>query len=814
MSRKSKTIKYNDEVLFFDIETSNIDAHDKEGNEYIIPQTYLCNVISIKESDLNKINKDNMQIIRGNEVIDNTKIQVKSRFFRTLEDFIEFTKTLKNKTICYVHNLSYEFSFLVREVNNGLDDNYLNIFRNTNDCLLSHLKDIKNVEFRDSLCLLRKSIKDLGEDIDYEKLEIDYEQTLHYYDTLEDIQYDYNERDNIIALLSISDFLKHKANLIGVNSVKNLPTTSTRYVKECLKLFGIENFPVKSKSSKIKNGYDQAIAKRIKSLDSDYKFYKTCKLAFRGGLVCSNPYYTPKYSGNKWLNDVYHIDISSSYVHVMLNTLFPYFSKKSSVEIEDKEKATKMIKVLSNKIEKYGSDYINKCGTGLIINNEKVDIKGFYAHVTFKNIRLKNKYDIPSIDGAKTTAEKQKKDNSDLERFCGKILKAKELSMTLNDATLESIKIDYTFDDIECDYIIYTTESQHLPYYELCFLIKEFFNKELLKPHKDESKKNKINYLLYKSNLNGIYGIKVQDLIKDKITVENNQVVVSERAHTIVDNNDDNKKLFDENLKHRTEQPNIYSDGVYVSTKARLNLVKMKKFLHENGCSCAYCDTDSLIFRIINNTEKEVFDIIKEYNNEISKKLLSKDWIKKSIKKLSTIINKDEEHITQLLSKIGNWDIESKDENGNITKYQLFSTLGPKKYCKIKNNKVETVVSGLSKDIGKLIEKYAKQENISVCEAAKLIFKNNTTFDTTCSGQTIIKPTTLDKKIIDTLRDENNMPLKGYGGNLIEKTSFNLSVSTDDEGVLHSEFSIFAEKNMLTAVQTVNIDKNGVITIR
>ena len=92
MSRKSKTIKYNDEVLFFDIETSNIDAHDKEGNEYIIPQTYLCNVISIKESDLNKINKDNMQIIRGNEVIDNTKIQVKSRFFRTLEDFIEFTK--------------------------------------------------------------------------------------------------------------------------------------------------------------------------------------------------------------------------------------------------------------------------------------------------------------------------------------------------------------------------------------------------------------------------------------------------------------------------------------------------------------------------------------------------------------------------------------------------------------------------------------------------------------------------------------------------------------------------------------------------
>ena len=813
MNKKNKKIKYNDEIMFFDIETSNINAHDKEGNEYTIPQTYLCNVISIKESDLNKVNKDNLQIIRGNEKIDKNKIQVKSRFFRTLEEFIEFTKTLKNKTICYVHNLSYEFSYLVRETNNGLDDNYLNIFRNINDCLLAHLKDISKIEFRDSLALLRKSIKDLGEDVDCEKLEIDYERNLHYYDDLEDNDYDYNERDNIITLLSISDFLKHKANLIGVKSVKNLPTTSTRYTKESEKLFGIENFPVKSKSSKIKNGYDQAIAKRSKTLDSDYEFYKTCKLAFRGGLVCSNPYYTPKYNGNKWFeNEMYHIDITSSYVYVMLNTLFPYFSEKNSVEVKDKEKATKIIKVLSNKIEKYGSDYINKHSAGLIINNEQVEIKGFYAHVTFKNIRLKNTYDIPSIDGAKTTAEKQKKDNCDLERFCGKILKAKELSMTLNDATLESILIDYYFDSIECDYIIYTTESQHLPYYELCYLIKEFFNKELLKPHKDDSKKNKIEYLIAKSNLNGIYGIKVQDLIKDKITVENNAVVVSERAHTIVDNNDDNEKLFKENLKYRAEQPNIYSDGVYISTKARLYLVKMKKFLHEIGCSCAYCDTDSLIFRIVKNTEKEVFDSIEKYNNEISKKLLSKDWIKKSIKKLSEIIDKDEEHIKELLSKIGTWDIESVDENKNIKPYEVFSTLGPKKYLKIKNGKVETTVSGLSKDIGKLIENYAKQEKISVCESAKLIFKNNTMFDETCSGQTIIKPTTLDKKFIDTLRDENNMPLKGYGGNLIEKTSFNLSVSTDNEGVLNSEFSIFAKKNMFTE-QIVNINKNGVITI-
>ena len=163
-------IEYGNMVAFFDIETSKIDCHDEEGFELKnqIPQVYLCSVVLIKKEDLNKVNKDNLQIIRNSlEKEDMNKIQCYTYFFRTLKQFIDFTKKLKNKTICYVHNLSYELSFLIREVDNGLDDEYQNIFRGKNDCIRAYLKDIPNVEFRDSLALLGKSIKELGDEIGY-----------------------------------------------------------------------------------------------------------------------------------------------------------------------------------------------------------------------------------------------------------------------------------------------------------------------------------------------------------------------------------------------------------------------------------------------------------------------------------------------------------------------------------------------------------------------------------------------------------------------------------------------------------------------
>ena len=106
-------------------------------------------------------------------------------------------------------------------------------------------------------------------------------------------------------------------------------------------------------------------------------------------------------------------------------------------------------------------------------------------------------------------------------------------------------------------------------------------------------------------------------------------------------------------------------------------------------------------------------------------------------------------------------------------------------------------------DYPKALNIYAKQQQITVIEAAEEIFKNNTTFDETCSGKTNIIKTTLDKNIINNLVDINGIPMKGHGGNIIENTSFNLNSKSDNS----------SQKNMLTAqVQTVSIQK-GIIKL-
>ena len=772
-------------VGFFDIETST-NKYYENGNEYVLPQVYLCNLVLIEEQYMDKINKDNIQIIRNNlQNKDANKYQCYSYFFRTLEDFINFAKKFEDEIIIYVHNLPFEFSYLVEEYKIGINNNK-SIFRGK-DPLKVVISDIPNVEFRDSLALLRKSIKDLGEDIGLPKLTINYNRNLYYYSLLFGNDFDYNERDNIITMLSIADFFQNKAPIIGVNKIKDLSITSTRFFKYYRKFFADKYFPKKYNGSKVR---------RNNSLDEDYEFYNISRMAFRGGLVSVNPLYVPDdYNDNFWsYNSVYHIDVTSSYIYTMLNTKFPYFSKDDSVKIKNKKVATGLIKFLCNEIKENGSDFLHDAGSKIKTSNGVSRIRGFYAKIKLKNLRMKYDFDIPSIDSVRTSLA--------LDKYCetyhGKITEADELEMYVNDAVLESIMIDYDFDDIECSYIIYTTKADHLPYYEIVYIMQQFFTKQLLKNNKNTKS---TDYLIAKSGLNAMYGIKVENPIKDKVAVRNNKIVVTQKANSLTNNN--NQILFNEYvINNKNKKTDIYSDGVYISTISRLNLIKMKKYLKDIGCMNIYCDTDSLMFEITNSTEKEVFDKIKKYNNEISKNLLSKDWIKEAIKMLSKINGEDKKHIKDLLSDLGNWDIESVDENGNIKPYEAFSTLGAKKYCKVKNGKVDTTISGLSKEIGKLIEDYSKQQKITVIEAAEEIFKNNTTFDETCSGKTNIIKTTLDKNIINNLRDENNAPVKGYGGNLIEKTSFNLNSKSDDS----------LQKNMLTVIQTVSVQK-GIIKI-
>lgn len=187
----TEKIKINYEtVLFLDIETSKIVCDNGE----VIQCVYLSNVLTV-----DAVNKKIMN----------------SQFFRTMSDTVEYLNTVcyEGSTICYCHNLDYELFHILREVRgNGIitnkNDIYdlpmgASIFRDKNAPLSIYLEEIPFINFRCSYALFNKSVAQLGKDLNLPKLEYDYKVVRTPYSKLEQLDYDYNERDNIIVAESM-----------------------------------------------------------------------------------------------------------------------------------------------------------------------------------------------------------------------------------------------------------------------------------------------------------------------------------------------------------------------------------------------------------------------------------------------------------------------------------------------------------------------------------------------------------------------------------------------------------------------------------
>ena len=241
---------------FWDIETSKITSD--EGVTFQV--TFLSNVL-----DYNLING-----------------QYTSKFFRTIEETREYFKTLE-EGIVFVHNLNYELTFLLRDMeevefckrvdkwgspyrgvyNEEVDDV---IFRDKNAPLSIRLKEFPKLTFRDSLALFNKSVATLGNDLikrgfDLPKLEYNYTKVRLPWDTLEPLDYEYNERDNIIVATSL--FLYMRDNKI--HDIINIPLTFTSAIKNKRKEFILENY---GKKNLLSYHYEQD--KQIK----DYNFLR------------------------------------------------------------------------------------------------------------------------------------------------------------------------------------------------------------------------------------------------------------------------------------------------------------------------------------------------------------------------------------------------------------------------------------------------------------------------------------------------------------------------------------------------------------
>lgn len=775
--KKKKKIQYmNDKILLLDIETSTIECND--GSK--VQETYLANVLEI----------DLINMCIG-----------QSYFFRNLNEVVCFFNEITNEDvryICYCHNLDYELTHILRETmcdtvrSNDLDIYNMakceSVFRDKHSPISVILEDIPFINFRCSYALFNKTVAQLGKEVDLPKLDYDYKKVRTPYDELEEIDYEYNKRDNEIVALSLLKRWKERK-----EEPFSTPLTFTASTKLDRHKF-------------IKNKFGDS---GLRALNMDKNlcfnsldFYDMCVKVYQGGLTTANK----SYFNSKIENSIMSIDITSSYPYQMVTRRYPIYLEETTSYFE------------SDEANDFYLDYLH----GIHFEDLKGEsgISGYFAEVTLRNIKIYDENYLLPLSESKCYIDV----GVEKTIINGKVYSCDELTVYVDNVTLQWINDTYTYDDIYVSKLYVTTKDRQLRLSELSFILDGFNTKQKLKAKEQRgeelTEEEKLSYALAKVNINSMYGVKVQKPLKDRYDIINGEIVKLE-FNDEFDYNDTitQEEVYQNFLDMQNESMiknnkgknfDIFTDGIYITAYARYMLIDMMIRLTELGCICIYTDTDSLKFivnensaesfssrnntknnNISNNTITKVTQFISEVNKQIIKEN-SNNFRFNQYKQLFNVPNTDYERILPL----GTWDIENKrDKNGNVLLYPYFKTLGAKKYAIVSakydkesetiKEEIKTTIAGCSKKVSETITKYCKLNNLSLNDGLDIIFDVGTEFDLSCSGRTTALREKRSLEEMYTLRyKHNNKRLIGNGGIIIEDTSYTLNISENDEDVL------------------------------
>lgn len=218
------------------------------------------------------------------------------RYWKELELYLN-TLSLKfkdYKLLCFVHNLGYEFDFLIKNI--SLPKTILS--NTTHNTISSILRKHKNIEYRCTYLLSGYSLAKIGEMVGLKKLDSDY-RTIYPGEKITKEEDEYCERDCDIVAKYILSLLKEYKKLF------NIPYTKTGRVRKVFNEF-----------------YEKEINPQWDLMPPE-NCYQAMLKAFSGGVTTSNPLYT-----NIKLYNVHSYDIRSSYPYVMLKEKYPYTIEK------------------------------------------------------------------------------------------------------------------------------------------------------------------------------------------------------------------------------------------------------------------------------------------------------------------------------------------------------------------------------------------------------------------------------------------------------------------------------------------------------
>ena len=404
-----------------------------------------------------------------------------------------------------------------------------------------------------------------------------------------------------------------KAELETYERVDKLPITATGKVRKQLQRLVLSNM-----------SYVHRVSRQI---NTQPEVYNMLVDAFAGGYTHANYIYS-----DDVLKDVDSYDETSAYPYVLVTHKFPSseFKKCYIKRVEDFIPSfAYLLKVRMTNIKcKYFNHFIStsKCS----------DIKGY-----------------PNYDN-------------------GRIISAKEITITLTDVDFKFILDTYTYDSyeiLEC----YYSKYNYLPKEYVNFILDKYVLKTKLKNVEGKE----IEYNREKQTYNSLYGMTVTNTIRNEVEFVNHEEWIEKEIT--------NKEIYEKLHKAKKRGFLNFAWGVWCTAYARDNLLRRVIELDEYAC---YMDTDSI--KLVQGYDKSVFD---KYNQSVEDKIRMVCKARNiEFERYAPSDIKGNPHLLGVF--------ECETGKGRTVTYDEFITQGAKKYAYSVDGEIHITVSGVPKSKG------------------------------------------------------------------------------------------------------------------
>lgn len=395
--------------------------------------------------------------------------------------------------------------------------------------------------------------------------------------------------------------------------VDKLPTTSTGKVRKQLQKLVLNN---------------PRYVRRVSSqINTNPYVYNMEVDAFAGGYTHANYIYA-----DEVIENVDSYDETSAYPYVLVTAKFPSTEFKKCNLKSAEDMLPNFAYLLTVRMTNIKCKYLNN----FISSSKCLNIKGW-----------------PDYDN-------------------GRIISAKEITITLTDIDFRFILDTYEYESYEI-LESYSSIYNYLPIEYVDFILDKYVLKTQLKNVDGKE----VEYSREKGAFNALYGMTVTNTIRDDVSFLN----FDEWVERPLENNE----IYNALLKNKKRGFLNFAWGVWTTAYARDNLLRRVLDLDEY---VVYCDTDSC--KVVPGYDKNVFI---SYNKSVEANI--KKVAKERNIPFERFAPKDIKGHSHLLGVF-----ECETGEGRTVTYDKFITQGAKKYAYEVDGEIHVTVSGVPKEGG------------------------------------------------------------------------------------------------------------------